>query len=88
MPEHLRSSTLPWPQIFIFIGETLLSMNWAIVADILLVSGALPADLVPLPRRIQPVPLRSPWAVVFCLSLNAVYPLFPVCGDPHTPLHS
>lgn len=25
-------------QIFIFIGETLLSMNWAIVADILLVS--------------------------------------------------
>lgn len=29
---------LPTPQIFIFIGETLLSMNWAIVADILLVS--------------------------------------------------
>ena len=28
----------PIPQIFIFIGETLLSMNWAIVADILLVS--------------------------------------------------
>lgn len=26
------------PQVFIFIGETLLSMNWAIVADILLVS--------------------------------------------------
>lgn len=25
-------------QVFIFIGETLLSMNWAIVADILLVS--------------------------------------------------
>lgn len=28
----------PIAQIFIFIGETLLSMNWAIVADILLVS--------------------------------------------------
>ena len=28
----------PILQIFIFIGETLLSMNWAIVADILLVS--------------------------------------------------
>lgn len=39
----MRSSLLPphsplVPQIFIFIGETLLSMNWAIVADILLVS--------------------------------------------------
>lgn len=29
----------PIPQIFIFVGETLLSMNWAIVADILLVSS-------------------------------------------------
>lgn len=38
----VMSSTLlpprPGPQVFIFIGETLLSMNWAIVADILLVS--------------------------------------------------
>ena len=36
---HLWSLSLPpIAQIFIFIGETLLSMNWAIVADILLVS--------------------------------------------------
>lgn len=37
----MSSTLLPpplGPQVFIFIGETLLSMNWAIVADILLVS--------------------------------------------------
>lgn len=34
------------PQIFIFIGETLLSMNWAIVADILLVSSRAIPGLV------------------------------------------
>ena len=28
-------------QVFIFLGETFLSMNWAIVADILLVSLVL-----------------------------------------------
>lgn len=34
------------PQVFIFIGETLLSMNWAIVADILLVSRWAIPELV------------------------------------------
>lgn len=29
------------PQVFIFLGETFLSMNWAIVADILLVRTRL-----------------------------------------------
>lgn len=57
------------PQIFIFIGETLLSMNWAIVADILLVSrwaapvsaqrpmrAGLGSGVLPLPLKAQPQP--------------------------------
>ena len=58
-----------FPQIFIFIGETLLSMNWAIVADILLVScwaapgsvqrlmrAELGSGVLPLPLKAQPQP--------------------------------